>query len=295
MMPSQIRKAVTAGAGLLVGALSADATFAKAPTTVTRDVDYLPGQHYANDKDRLDVHMPAGAVDVPVVVYFHGGALMYGEKELADPVAERLVALGIGVVSANYRLSPDHQHPAHVQDAASSVAWTVAHIAEYGGNPQQIYVGGHSAGAYLAALLALDASHLATHSLDHGAISGSILISPFLYVEETAADRPKVVWGTDPDDWLAASVTPHIGPDKAPMLLIYADGDDPWRRDQNERLAQALRTAGSPSTTAVQMPDRDHRSLITRINEPSDQIGDQIRGLVGTDVNDREVVTVPGN
>ena len=289
----QIRKATAAGAGLLIGALTADT--ALADTNLTRNLDYLPEQHYANDRDRLDVHMPAGAEAAPVVVYFHGGALMYGEKELADPVAQRLVPLGIGVVSANYRLSPDHQHPAHVNDAAAALAWTVEHIADYGGDPQQIYVAGHSAGAYLAVLLALDASHLSAHGLGHEAIAGSILISPFLYVEETAKDRPKTVWGTNPDDWLAASVTPHIGPNKAPMLLIVADGDDPWRKDQNERLAQAMRQAGSPSTSALQLPDRDHGSLITRINEPSDQIGAQIHTLISAVASAREAATASGN
>ena len=73
-MPGQIRKATAASAGLLIGALSAEAAFAEA--TVVRDVDYLPDQQYTDDKGRLDVHMPAGAIDAPVVVYFHGGALM---------------------------------------------------------------------------------------------------------------------------------------------------------------------------------------------------------------------------
>ena len=247
---------------------------------VARDVDYLSTIEYADNKDRLDVHMPDDATSTPVVLFFHGGALAFGDKSHGDGIAERLMPLGIGVVSANYRLSPDAQHPAHVQDAAAAFAWTVSNIAEYGGDPSRIYVTGHSAGAYLAALLALDAKHLGKYGLGLDAIAGAVLISPFLYVEETARERPKTVWGTNPDDWLAASVTPHIGPDKGKFLLLYADGDDTWRKEQNERFALTMQKIGNTSVNAVELLDRNHSTLVTRINEPSDEIGDQIREFV---------------
>ena len=168
----------------------------------------------------------------------------------------------------------------HTQDAAAAIAWTVRHVAEYGGDPSRIYVAGHSAGAYLAALLALDATYLLEQGIEHDAISGAVLISPFLYVEETAKERPKTVWGNNPDDWLAASVTPHIAPGKAPILLLYADGDDAWRKDQNERFAQSMQKSGNTGVHAIELPDRDHTSLISRINESSDEIGDRIRAFV---------------
>lgn len=243
---------------------------------VRRDVDYVTGIAYADDKDKLDVHMPQDAKDAPLVVYFHGGALMFGNKQDGDGVARRLTELGIGVVSANYRLSPAVQHPAHVRDAAAAFAWVVRHAQSLGADSRRIYVAGHSAGGYLAALLALDGAHLAEHGLDLSAIAGAIPISPFLYVEETARDRPKTVWGDDPDNWLAASVTPHIGAGKPPMLLLYADGDDDWRKAQNERLAAALREVGNATVRVQELPDRDHRSLITRVNQADDRIGSEI-------------------
>lgn len=246
---------------------------------VTRDLDYLPDQNYADDRDKLDVHMPDGAENVPVIVYFHGGGLLFGDKSMGDPVAERLLPLGIGLVSANYRLSPAVQHPAHVQDAATAFAWVAGHIAAYGGNPDALYAAGHSAGAYLAVLLAIDPAYLAERQIGAGALRGAIPISPFLYVEETAPERPMTVWGTDPDDWLAASVTPHIGPGKPPMLLLYADGDDDWRRAQNERLAASLQAEGN-DVQAEELPHRDHRTLIEKINAPDDLVGPRIRAFV---------------
>jgi acetyl esterase/lipase len=247
---------------------------------VTRGVDYMSEVDYEGGKDLLDIYMPDGAEDVPVVVFFHGGALRGGDRNHGYLVATRLVPLGIGVVSASYRLTPSVMHPAHVQDAAAATAWTIENIADYGGDPDNVYVAGHSAGAYLAALLSVDPTLLGAHELSPASIRGSIPISAFLYVEETAADRPKDVWGTDPADWLAASVTPHISTAKGRMLLIYADGDDEWRRRQNDTFGAAMREAGNHSVEVVEVPDRDHSSLLTMLNGEDDRIGDLIRRFI---------------
>ncbi len=244
------------------------------------DMDYLATTDYTDAKDKLDIYMPLGAKGAPVVVYFHGGGLMYGDKSLAQVVAKRLLAKGIGLVSANYRLSPGVMHPAHVQDAAAAMAWVYKNIDEYGGDPRNLYVSGHSAGAYLAALLTLDPRHLQQHEMALSDIRGAIPISPFLYVEETARDRSKSIWGEVPLDWLAASVTPHIAAAKPPMLLIYADGDDPWRRAQNEKLAKELTMSGNKTVRAIEAPNRDHTSLISEINAADDQIGELIATFI---------------
>lgn len=247
---------------------------------VTRDVDYVSSVDYEEGRDLLDIYMPEGADDAPVVVFFHGGALRFGDKSAGQGLAQRLVPQGIGVVSANYRLTPTVVHPAHVQDAAAATAWVLENIADFGGDADNVYVAGHSAGAYLATLLVLDPDHLGVHGLTPAAVRGSIPISAFLYVEETAADRPKDVWGTDPDDWLRASVTPHINSARAPMLLIYADGDAPWRRDQNEAFGKALATAGNRDVRVVEVPNRNHRSLMTEVNAADDEIGGLIVGFI---------------
>lgn len=241
---------------------------------VTRDVDYMSAVDYEDGKDLLDIYMPEGVAGAPVVVFFHGGALRAGDKSVGQVVAQRLVPHGIGVVSASYRLTPSVMHPAHVQDAAAATAWVVENIASYGGDAGNVYVSGHSAGAYLAALLAVDPTHLALYHLTPASIRGSIPISAFLYVEETAADRPKDVWGTDPAYWLFASVTPHITTAKGRMLLIYADGDDEWRRRQNETFGEATGAAGNHAVQVVEVPNRNHGSLMTEMNAPDDQIGD---------------------
>lgn len=246
---------------LLGGAANAD----EVALVTHENLDYIPGSDYPDAKDQLDVFMPVGAVDVPVVVFFHGGGLLEGEKGHATFAAGRFVREGWGFVAPNYRLSPGVMHPSHVQDAAAAFAWVVKNIATFGGDPSRVFVAGHSAGGYLAVLLSLDPAHLAKHGLDLSAIRGTIGVSPFLYVEETARERPKTVWGTDPEAWLAASVAPHIDGGKPPMLLLYADGDEDWRKRHNETLAAALRGTGHSAVAVVEVANRNHGSLWTAV------------------------------
>jgi acetyl esterase/lipase len=221
----------------------------------------------------LDIYVPFESAAPPIVVFFHGGALREGDKEDGHVLAERLVPEGIGVVSANYRLSPAVRHPKHVEDAAAAVAWVIHHIGEYGGDAQNVFLSGHSAGGYLATLLVMDASYLSRAGVSADSIRGAMPLSPFLYVEETARDRPKDVWGTDPADWLKASVSPYIGAGKRPMLLIYADGDDAWRREQNDRFRRSMLAAGNLDVRAVMVPDRDHGTLLSEMTASDDGVG----------------------
>ncbi len=265
----------------MLGTLAAAALLAMAPASAAgadgfaivehRDVDYIAGKDHAENKDKLDVFMPEGVSDAPVVVYFHGGGLQAGTKAIGEGLARQLAARGIGLVTANYRLSPAAMHPAHMEDATAAFAWTKKHIASYGGDPDRVFLSGHSAGAYLAALMALDPSYLEAHGLKLSDVRGVIPISPFLYVEDpdVAPRRPKTVWGTDPDVWLQASVTPYVGADKPPMLFIYADGDDAWRREQNQRLAADLKAKGNKAM-AIEIGDRTHGSVNSKMADDDD-------------------------
>lgn len=258
---------------LLLSSILADAQ-----VIVTKDVDYINDSVYDNGKDLLDIYMPQGKKNVPVIVYFHGGALLMGDKSLGESIGNKIAESGIGLVSVNYRLSPEFQHPTHVNDAAAATAWVIKNIDGYGGNPLKVYVGGHSAGAYLAALLAIDPSLLQIHKIEDSKLAGAVLISPFLYVEETAKDRIEkdsiyqTIWGNDPQSWIQASVKPHILPNRDNILLIYADGDDAWRKEQNERFATAMTSAGNLRVFTKEVPNRTHTTLIKAILDNDDMI-----------------------
>lgn len=259
---------------------------ANAQVIVTEDIDYIADSVYDDDKDFLDIYMPEGKKDAPVIVYFHGGALLMGNKSWGEDIGNKVAESGIGLVSVNYRLSPEFQHPTHIKDVAAATAWVINNIEAYGGNPQKVYIAGHSAGAYLAALLAIDFSLLKTHSIVDSQIVGAILISPFLFVEETAKDRIerdsiyKTIWGNELQNWIQASVTPHILPHRDNILLIYADGDDDWRKKQINRFAKEMKAAGNLRIFTNEVSNRTHLTIISAIPDNDDMIVNLISDFI---------------
>ena len=257
-----------------------------AQVIVTKDIDYITDSVYDDHKDFLDIYMPEDKKDVPVIVYIHGGALLMGNKSWGEVIGNKVAESGIGLVSVNYRLSPEFQHPTHLNDVAAATAWVINNIEAYGGNPQKVYIGGHSAGAYLAALVAIDFSVLQAHNIMDSKIAGAILISPFLFVEETAKDRIqmdsiyKTIWGNEPQSWIQASVTPHILPHRDNILLIYADGDDDWRKEQINRFAKEMTSAGNLRILTNEVSDRNHTSIISAILDNDDMIANLIIDFV---------------
>ena len=145
-----------------------------------RRVSYYDGSDADRVRHRLDLFLPKGRTDYPVVVLVHGGAWVIGDNRccgLYSTVGVYLASQGIGVVMPNYRLSPTVKHPEHITDVARAFAWTKAHIREYGGNPNQLFLVGHSAGGHLAALLATDESYLKAQGCQRQDIHGVIGVS----------------------------------------------------------------------------------------------------------------------
>jgi acetyl esterase/lipase len=237
--------------------------FALAQVRVVADVDYVTTAEYPDKKDRLDIHIPEQASRAPVIVSFYGGGLRAGDKSGHVKVGQRFAAAGHVTVVANYRLSPGVTHPAHVQDAAAAVAWVKKNIAAHGGDPDRIFVIGHSAGAYLTALLATDPRYLAAHGLTPTDVRGYAPVSAFFYVDRpgVAPDRPKDTWGTDVAVWKAASPGAHVAAGAPPMLLLHADGDDEWRRNQQTEFAGALLAKGNRDVEVRMIAGRTHNSI----------------------------------
>jgi acetyl esterase/lipase len=267
---------------LLAAALLLGAAPDLASVRIVRDVAYIPDRHDAQGKDRLDLYLPAGGTGSPVIVWIHGGALQEGDRTQETAIGRRFAAAGIAAAVVSYRLSPAVRHPAHVQDVAASVAWVKRHIAEHGGDPGRIFLAGHSAGAYLAALLSTDERYLAIHGISPRDIRGVVPVSAFFWVERAgvAPDRPKTVWGTDPQVWIDASPAHHLRPAPPPMLILYADGDESWRRQQNVEMAQALKDAASPPADLVQIPDRSHMSIWEKLPQEGDPTAERIIAFV---------------
>jgi len=246
--------------------------------TVVRDVDYVANADYPDGNDRLDIYIPDGARNAPVIFSIHGGALEAGDRREERLVGQRFAGAGYVTVVISYRLSPDVSHPAHIQDVAAAFAWVTRNIVRHGGDPGRILVIGHSAGAYLAMLLAADPRWLAKQKLSPRAIAGVAPVSGFYWVdrEGVAPDRPTYIWGTAHKVWVDASPAQYLCPDMAPVLLLDTDGDEEWRQQQNADFANALRAAGHKDVTVYKVRGRMHMSVWTEMNDGEGERSSQI-------------------
>ena len=245
---------------------------------VVRDIPYLQGARYPDNKDKLDLYLPEGRRNAPVIVSYYGNQLMGGDKSEDAYIGRRFAAAGFVTAVVNYRLSPAVSHPAHVQDAAASFAWVKRHITEYGGNADQVFIIGYSAGAYLAALVSTDARYLAAHNLTPRDIRGTVPVSAFYWVERrgVAPDRDKSVWGEDRSVWIDASPAHHLQTGAPPMLILFAERDEDWRREQNVEFASAMKDAGHKSVEIAMIPNRNHATIWSRVGDEGDETAERI-------------------
>lgn len=207
---------------------------------------------YGEDsRQKLDVYRPRGAPPpsgFPVVVFFYGGTWSSGERSDYRFVGEALAARGMLTVIADYRLYPKVRYPAFLEDAAQAVAWAHREARRFGGNPDELYVMGHSAGAYNAAMLALDARWLKGAGLSTQNLAGWIgLAGPYDFLP---SDDP-VVQGAfhHPNYPPGAEPVEHVAPRAPRTLLGVARSDSQVDPERNTaRLAGELRQAKVPVT-----------------------------------------------
>jgi len=169
-------------------------------------------------------------------------------------------------------------HPAHIQDAAASFAWVKRHIAEYGGNADRVFIIGYSAAAYLFALLSTDPRYLAAHNLSPRDIRGAVPVSAFYWVERrgVAPDRDRSVWGNDRNVWVDASPAHHLQAGAPPMLILYAEHDEDWRREQNVEVATVMKTAGLKGVEIAMIADRNHATIWSNVGNDRDDTAERI-------------------
>lgn len=242
----------------LLNALTPDSTF-----------DKTAGIAYGDDpRQKLDVYVPRHALpDAPVVVFFYGGSWNSGAREDYNFVGEALASRGIVAVVADYRLYPQVRYPLFLQDGARAVAWTKAHIREFSGNPQRLYLMGHSSGGYNAAMLALDGDLLAAAGMSPKDLRGWIgLAGPYDFLPiENPAVRPVFFW---PDSPPQSQPINHVSRGAPPALLIAASEDDLVNPTRNTGgLAHKLRAAGVPMQDFYYSRP-NHITLVATLSRP---------------------------
>lgn len=274
---------LAAGSALMATAAAAAAQGSSQTLTVHRDIPWSSAP-LPDGRGLLDIYVPGppdtGTASAPVVLFVHGGGLLTGDKSLASHVGLRLAREGFVTVNVNHRLSPAVSHPVHVQDAAAATRWVLDHIGAYGGDPARVVLSGHSSGGYLVGLLGTEARWLAEAGVTRDALRGIAPISGFFHVERLAPERPKSVWGEDPARWPLASPAAFVDADVPPTLLIWADGDDDARRQENIDFAAALQAAGVADVETLVARARDHRSIFFLMGTPGDATTEALFGFV---------------
>jgi len=233
---------------------------------VIEDVRYYDGPSAHERKHLLDIYAPSSASSTPVIFFVHGGSWEDGDKSLYSYLGENFASRGFTTVVTNYRLSPAVRHPAHIEDVARGFAWVFEHIDEFGGDPDEIFIVGHSAGGHLVSLLALDKRYLAAHDLSPEIISGVVSVSgvydltiyPSVFFLDTF----------DPDDESRAEASPinHIGDDQPPFLVLYAQFDYPTLADQAEDFSSLLENAGT-GVDLFEIPAQSHISIVISLGQ----------------------------
>ena len=251
----------------------------------TRDVAYSMDADADPVRHKLDIHRPKDCKNFPVVFFVHGGGWVQGNKDhfgVYTLLARTLARNGIGMVCPNYRLSPRVKHPEHIRDVAKAFAWTQRNIGKYGGDSNEIFVAGHSAGGHLSALLATDESYLRAEGLSLKNIKGAMPISGVLIVPSMTLFDP--VFGKDPVVRKQASPVSHAGKQSPPFLILYADKDLPaCDRPGAEALCKALQDKQCQAQ-ACEIAPRNHLSILLNAAKESDPVMRSMLSFIGSQV-----------
>jgi len=214
---------------------------------------------YQKEQCKLDVYAPKDTKGFATIVWFHGGGLEAGERYFPD-----LKEQGMALVAVSYRLAPKVQPPAYLEDAAAATAWVIRNIARYGGDPQKVFVAGHSAGAYLAAMIAMDPKWLGAHDISNRSLAGVIPVSgqmsTHFTVKKQRGDqgpqlRPII------DEYAPLY---HASNNVPPICLIVGDRriELKSRVEENALMDITLRNLGHTHVEFYEMAGLDHDTVL---------------------------------
>ncbi len=213
---------------------------------------------YGPDPYQSIALFPAGKPDGRLLLFFHGGGWTNGYKEWMCFMAPALNARNITFATAGYRLAPQHLFPTGFQDCAKALDWLAGHAGEYGVDPTQIFVGGHSAGGHYAAMLAV------TEQTETGLpcasrIRGCAPISGVYEFGEHSgmAVRPRFLGPPEAAAEQAASPIRHVRAGLPPFLLTWGENDFPHLKRQAQDMLARLEAEGVPAET-LELPGCNH-------------------------------------
>lgn len=212
---------------------------------------------YRKERCKLDIYFPEDINEFKTLIWFHGGGLESGSKEILEEFRNRQFA----VIDVNYRLYPKTKCPGYLEDAALAVSWVFNNIEKYGGSSSKIYIGGHSAGGWLTLMLALDKRWLAEYGIDADRIVKAYPVSGQTMTHFTIKKERGLDSNVPFIDDMAPSY--HARKDGTPLMLITGDRDLEMlaRYEENAHLFAILRHYGHEATL-LELEGFDHSNVL---------------------------------
>jgi acetyl esterase/lipase len=223
----------------------------------------------ADPQQRLDVYAPvqASAGPRPLVVFWHGGRWRFGDKTDYRFVGAALAESGYVAVLPNYRHYPNVKMPGFMDDAARAGEWAEAHAGEFGADTSRLYLMGHSAGAHMAALVALDPRYFAAAGRPGPPITGVIGLSgPYDFLPLLEPDVQDMFG--PPQNYPDSQPINFVRSGAPPMLLVHGLLDETVRPKNSRNLAAALRACGVPVTLKL-YPKVAHGDTVAALSLPA--------------------------
>jgi acetyl esterase/lipase len=253
-----------------------------ASVSVTRDASYG-----ANERNRLDVFYPDSRANrsapAPVVMFVHGGGFVAGDKRMpgspySDNVALWAVRHGLIGVNMTYRLAPQFPWPAGAEDVAAAVAWVRKSIAEYGGDPQRIFLMGTSAGAAHAASYIV---HRAFHPPSGLGIAGAMLFSGLYNLMHVPRNPFQLAYyGNDDEQYRRASTLEGLVASVVPLLFVLTEMDPPEFQQQGLELLNAWVARHGRWPNFVYLLGHNHLSTAMHLNTPDGFLGQRLLDFI---------------
>ncbi|QNL49409.1 alpha/beta hydrolase [Olivibacter sp. SDN3] len=223
------------------------------------DISYYKEEDLSEDKYRqerckLDFYYPTNKKGFSTIVWFHGGGLTGGDKEIPKVLLEK----GHAIIGVGYRLSPQAKGKDIIEDASAAVAWVFENIKEYGGDDRLIFVSGHSAGGYLGMMLTLDKHYLKKYGIDANRIAGLIPFSGQTITHFTIRNEQGIEEIQPTVDQYAPLF--HVRADAPPLLLITGGRELELlgRYEENAYMARMMKLSGHQSTQIIELEGYGH-------------------------------------
>ncbi|MFN9376107.1 MAG: alpha/beta hydrolase [Novosphingobium sp.] len=215
---------------------------------------------------RLDVIAPNAPGPHPVLVFIHGGGWHSGRPEDYHFIGRTFARAGYVVVLPGYRLGPEGIYPHMLEDGAAAVAGTAQNIARFGGDPDQVVLMGHSAGAHTVAMLGLERQWLGRQGLRDGFVKGVVGLSGPYAFYPFHSDSARNAFGHVEDPAITQPIS-FARSDAPPMLLLTGDADTTVKPRNSKVMAKALTDKGGHARLVI-LPGVDHAGPVLKLAQP---------------------------